>query len=221
MHFFGEKFVEKDLIICKIWQIKEVGNDRDVDTSPRNLLAPMKLKILVTISPYDNWPRVGKPDTTISAVHSWCRKVCSTARCSRACNRASTRLKRSEVVLMTWLSLDSSPLICVNINSYIQDILASLSKLLNRDISSETVVVYGCCCGSDGTLTGIFAACWCCYGPKDVLAPETAAACRCCCGKVISHENKKAVSGGRTANHWPYCRPVLSSSWGSISGTSQ
>ena len=54
MHFFGEKFVEKDLIICKIWQIKEVGNDRDVDTSPRNLLAPMKLKILVTISPYDN-----------------------------------------------------------------------------------------------------------------------------------------------------------------------
>ena len=30
MHFFGEKFVEKNLIICKICQIREYGNDRDV-----------------------------------------------------------------------------------------------------------------------------------------------------------------------------------------------
>ena len=39
-------------------------------TSTKNLVAPMKLEIRVTISSYDNCPRVGKPDTTISAVDS-------------------------------------------------------------------------------------------------------------------------------------------------------
>ena len=42
MHFFGEKFVEKDFIFCKIWQIREDVNDRDVPFSnlkPHNLVA--------------------------------------------------------------------------------------------------------------------------------------------------------------------------------------
>ena len=53
-------------------------------TSPRNLVAPINLKIRVAISLYGNWPRVGKPDTTISAVNSWGRTVW--IRCSRACS---------------------------------------------------------------------------------------------------------------------------------------
>ena len=52
-----------------------------------------------------------------------------------------------------------SPLMCINMNSYMRDILASLSKLLNRDISSETVTVCACCCGTEDTLSGIDAAC--------------------------------------------------------------
>ena len=181
----------------------------------------MKLKILVTISPYDNWPRVGKPDTTISAVDSWGQKVCSTARWSRACNQTSTWLKRSNVVLATSFSLDSSPLMCVNMNSYIRDILASLSKLLNHDISSETVAVCGCCCGTEGTLTGIVATCWCCCITKDALAPETAPACRCCWGKVSWLENEKSGVGGSDGVPLAvYYSLVLSSSWGLISGAS-
>ena len=42
MHFFGEKFVEKDFIFCKIWQIRDDGNDRDVsfkNLKPHSLVA--------------------------------------------------------------------------------------------------------------------------------------------------------------------------------------
>ena len=58
-------------------------------TASRNLVAPMKFKIRVTISWYGNWPRVGKHDTTISAVDSWGRTVW-TSRCYRSCRRMST-----------------------------------------------------------------------------------------------------------------------------------
>ena len=85
-------------------------------------------------------------------------------------------------------------------NSYIRDILASLSKLLTSVISFETVAACWCYYGTEDTLCGIDAACWCWCGTKDLLAPEAAAACRCCCGNVDSPRNEKSgvwVSDGK------------------------
>ena len=80
----------------------------------------------------------------------------------------------------------------------VHPILALLSKLWNRENSSETVV--------DGTLPADVGAAQRTCSPLKLPLPADVVAT-----KSFRLKTKKAVSRVRTANHWPYCRLVLSS----------
>ena len=114
----------------------------------------------------------------------------------------TSRFRLSEFIFMRKYEVISGLLMCVNMNSNIRDILASLSKLLNRDISSETVAAHEFCCGTENTLTGIVIAALLAIlerSPPNLLLPADVVAAMSACSKM-----KKAVSGGRMAHHWQY-----------------